>query len=275
MSGLRDTRFKKGQSGNPNGRPKGARSKWSPTFAESVLKAGDREITVTENGRLVAMTMHEATLRAQQSAALKGSTLAQRHLIDTYLAADTERRQRIAEECEAWEEIRNKLIELRAEAERAGRPPAMPFPHPDDIVIDPERGVRFIGPIDAAEQAMVEDTIQMRDLLLAQDHYDHRECGPINDSDPSTGAGASLLFAQVLNNWLPERYRLATLDMINMTMPLDRLTKRELRKMLFQRWKAQGRAIPRGKTFGSLAKGEEVLGILFESLGASLNESRV
>lgn len=135
MTPPRKTQFQNGQSCNPHGRPKGSRSRWSSSYAETILKAGDRVITVTENGRPVSMTLHEATLRAEQSAALKGSPMAQHHLIDTYLKADAERRHEIADECGRWEEIRNELIRLRAEVEKVGRPPSIPFPHPDDIVI--------------------------------------------------------------------------------------------------------------------------------------------
>ena len=53
MTSPRDTRFKKGQSGNPDGRPKGSRSRWSSQYAKAVLAAGDRVITVHENGRPV------------------------------------------------------------------------------------------------------------------------------------------------------------------------------------------------------------------------------
>jgi hypothetical protein len=44
----------------------------------------------------------------------------------------------LAEECEYWDEIRDKLVSIRADAPRARRPREMPFPHPEDIVIDPE-----------------------------------------------------------------------------------------------------------------------------------------
>lgn len=268
MTSSRKTQFQKGQSGNPNGRPKGSRSRWSSSYAETILKAGDRVITVTENGRPVRMTLQEAILRAEQSAALKGSPMAQRHLIDTYLKADAERRQEIAEECEHWEEIRNKLIRLRAEAEKAGRPPSIPFPHPDDIVIDPDTGVRFVGPIDEKEQAKLEIAIRMRDLLLVQDHFDLRQFEPSDRTDPEEAAGTAILLVHMLNNALPARYQLSTFDMARKLMALDRMTKRQLQTMLFQGWKAQGIAVPRARTFGSLRKGKEILTLIYEALDA-------
>ena len=218
MTSSRKTQFQKGQSGNPNGRPKGSRSRWSASYAQTILKAGDREITVTENGRPVRMTLQEAILRAEQSAALKGSPMAQRHLIDTYLKADAERRQEIADECEHWEEIRSRLVRLHAEAEKAGRPPSVPFPHPDDIVIDPDKGVRFPGPINQKEQADMEGLIRMRDLFIVQDHYDVRQYEPTDPTDPEEATGAAILMAHTFNNALPVRYRLSTFEMITRSL---------------------------------------------------------
>ena len=92
----------------------------------------------------------------------------------------------------------------------------------------------------------------MRELLHVQDHYDQRECKPGDGNDPEKGAGAALLFDHALNATVPERYRLSTLDMILQTMPLGRLTKRDLRILLFQEWTARGCLVPRGKTTGSI-----------------------
>ena len=57
-------RFKKGQSGNPSGRPKGTKSS-KPTLPEErlkdiVLAEADRTIPVYEGGRIVTLTMAQA-----------------------------------------------------------------------------------------------------------------------------------------------------------------------------------------------------------------------
>lgn len=266
MTSSHKTQFQKGQSGNPNGRPKGTRSRWSSSYAETILKAGDRVITVTENGRPVRMTLQEAILRAEQAAALKGSPMAQRHLIDTYLKAEAERREAIADECEHWEEIRQKLVRLRAEAEKAGRPPSVPFPHPDDVAIDPDTGVRFVGPINHKEQADMEGLIRMRDLFIVQDHYDLRQYEPTDPTDPEEATGAAVLVAHMFNNALPARCQLSTLETITRSMALDKITKRQLQTMLFQGWKAEGFSVPRGTTFGSIRQGKAVLTMIYEVL---------
>ncbi len=62
------TRFKKGQSGNAKGRPKGAKS------TQAILEAElDRTISITENGRLRNVTMRELIIRSNVAKAAKGS----------------------------------------------------------------------------------------------------------------------------------------------------------------------------------------------------------
>jgi len=54
------TQFKKGQSGNPRGRPKGAKN--SDTILEEVL---NRKLTVRENGSTHEISLREAVIRKQ------------------------------------------------------------------------------------------------------------------------------------------------------------------------------------------------------------------
>lgn len=61
------TRFKKGQSGNPKGRPKGSRN------LSTVLGHVSREkVRVTENGKVRTMTKSEAMVRQLIAKALAG-----------------------------------------------------------------------------------------------------------------------------------------------------------------------------------------------------------
>jgi hypothetical protein len=52
------TRFTKGQSGNPKGRPKGAKS-----FATEILEELDARIRITENGKLRKITKRRAVAK--------------------------------------------------------------------------------------------------------------------------------------------------------------------------------------------------------------------
>ncbi len=45
-----------------------------------------------------------------------------------------------------------------SEAKRKSERPPAPLPHPDDVVIRDDRGVRFIGPVDEEGLARPEET---------------------------------------------------------------------------------------------------------------------
>ena len=63
----KDTRFKPGQSGNPNGRPKGQRN--LKTEIEEILNA---PVAITENGRSRNVTSRAAALMKLRKKALQG-----------------------------------------------------------------------------------------------------------------------------------------------------------------------------------------------------------
>lgn len=76
MSGASDTRFRKGQSGNPAGRPKARRPNIS---AFDIIF--DKTLTVTQNGVERELTVDEALQLQTYQAALKGSKMAIRHIL--------------------------------------------------------------------------------------------------------------------------------------------------------------------------------------------------
>jgi hypothetical protein len=61
------TRFQKGTSGNPKGRPR--KSKNTATIMKALL---DEEVIVTKSGEQLQMTAHEAMLNRQRNKALAG-----------------------------------------------------------------------------------------------------------------------------------------------------------------------------------------------------------
>lgn len=71
------TQFKKGQSGNPRGRPKGARN--LETILESEL---DRAVTVTEGGKKRKVSAQHAVVMTVVAKALRGDLRAVKQLVD-------------------------------------------------------------------------------------------------------------------------------------------------------------------------------------------------
>ena len=61
------TQFRPGQSGNPRGRPKGARG-----VAKVLEAALSQEVTVTEGGRTTRITKREALIMSLVTKAIKG-----------------------------------------------------------------------------------------------------------------------------------------------------------------------------------------------------------
>ena len=141
-----------------------------------------------------------------------------------------------------------------AEAERKGEPPPAPLPHPDDVVIDDEKGVRFIGPVDDAGVARLKETIKVRDTLIMQDALDNRLADNPEGADQP---GTALLFAIILDNGVPARFRLAEADWIERMMRYDTMPKRELLRAVYRAWKELGRRVPRGRTLPPLRWGEQ------------------
>lgn len=251
----KDGRFRKGQSGNPKGRPRRSTSAKTSIIDELMRAMAKDKITVRDRDGTHEVTHTEAVLKARLKSAVGGSPFAQRDYLKDMQRIEAEDRQRIEEEVEFWTDVRSQRREIFARAEREGVPAPAIYPHPEDIVIDRERGVRIVGPLNAEDQEKLEDTVGFRDLLLVQDVYDRRVWTDWDPDDPDTGPGSAMVFAFVFNDAVPKRYRLTIPQILEKRRRFELMTLRELRKFLFQSRRAQGRPVPRGTTWPPLSVG--------------------
>jgi hypothetical protein len=81
------TQFRKGQSGNPGGRPRGVTTGRANSLA---LKEAYRLIAVREGEKVLTLPAIQAVLRQQVAVAAKGNPRAQRAVVETVQAIERE-----------------------------------------------------------------------------------------------------------------------------------------------------------------------------------------
>src|SRR5258707_446883 len=79
MAGRRGTRFQPGQSGNPNGRPKGAKS-----LATMIERELNQVVEVREGGRKLKLTKREVMVRQTVNKAIQGDLKAIEWVVRNY-----------------------------------------------------------------------------------------------------------------------------------------------------------------------------------------------
>lgn len=156
------TQFKPGQSGNPMGRPRGARTRRFASggylLHDALLAEAERPVVVHEGDREIVMTQLQAALRRLHILAMRGDTKAM-GLVLKYVEQMQRANRRLNERY--MNEVLKYKVAAEAEVRRRHAKGITDtsdiLPHPDHIDVDFATGeVLITGPMSASEQAAIE-----------------------------------------------------------------------------------------------------------------------
>ena len=145
------SRFKAGQSGNPKGRPRGAKNRMPALHEERlkgiILQEAYRTIKVREGEKNVTVPIATAVVRAVAVNAAKGNNRAAMLFTEMVNVVENDNKR-------SYDEYVKTMIDYKSDWEqeidrhkRLGVEPPDPLPHPDDIRVNFNTGeVRITGP---------------------------------------------------------------------------------------------------------------------------------
>jgi hypothetical protein len=195
-----ETRFKKGKSGNPRGRKKGAKNKLPALHEERlksiVIEEAYRTINVNDGNRQVTMPMAKAIIRSLTVSAVKGQSRAQKLFMEMLTETERSNKQLYDDYAKTMLEYKWSWEEEIERCQRSGITPPEPIPHPNHITLDHQTGqILITGPMSKEEKVkwdklrarkmdciesikeseqMLCDEPDLRDVILQDMEYERR-----------------------------------------------------------------------------------------------------
>ena len=229
----KDSQFKKGQSGNPKGRPKKQNEQKETVLlpmVNTILDEANKSITVREGDDFAEMTVVQALVKAHIAKALKGSAYAQKHLIEVISRSQQLQADEIVEQTEDWHKyIKYWHQQMNAPRDDDEEAPEL-FPHPDDIVFEHGKAPRFTGPMYKEAADDMDRTCRLRDTLLMQSALENRLNKVTDDIDGQHVLTTAMFAAITINDNLPDRFKLGFGHLMVQMGAFNILTKRQLLK---------------------------------------------
>ncbi len=173
-------RFRKGQSGNPNGRPRKAKGQpkvdsldfGSQPANRYLIEEAYRPVAIREGDRTIELPAIQAVFRSMGVAAMKGNRFAQRTMAELVQTVEEEDRRMRSEHMQVAIEYKTGWMEAIEDARTRGTREPTPLPHPDDVIIDLKAAtVTYAGPCTPEEKADWDRMIERRDEAQREVSY--------------------------------------------------------------------------------------------------------
>ena len=169
----RSTRFVKGKSGNPAGRPRKQKDNKVPTPQASVLaqlrQEQTRLMTVREGERVRPMPAVVAHYKLMEKGATEGSVLLKKAVFEAALAAERERRAEIEADHAVWHDYIARFRKCQMETKLSDDDW---LSRPEDFIFPEDDFVRLHGPQSKEEAKQFDYLRKFHNACIVKSIYD-------------------------------------------------------------------------------------------------------
>ncbi len=230
-----DTQFRKGQSGNPKGRPKKQPSP-ALTLKDKPLQQQFEEeayrlLRLQENGKSIELSATQALVRSIFMSALKGNRINQKYLLELLRSEEEKAATRHNDHYAHYRKLQKQGYAAIKQAKDNNQPVPKIYPHPDDILLDPKtREVRVVGPLTEDDLPAYRRHILLRDNNIAT-YIKSKGRNTLHKPDNMI-QGVHLLMVTLSNDILPPSLRQDQTTQANALIEWSSLGKRQFERKL-------------------------------------------